>query len=205
MSSYIAGAVIGAGAVLAGVLITIGRDSRIRKEERNATKRRELQQAMQEYLAALDALMLEADDFPVPIRQTRVDRWVAKEVRGTTLEFLLHLIYRLLKRVVYGHRHDDLSDRLVAASAHLRLVAPPAVEQYMVEGESLGKEHRDGDEQWKERWKEFRSRMRTGFREALDDPGPTRRRFRLRPRPGIPRSHQQADSLGSPRRSGAAP
>jgi len=55
MSSYIVGAIIGAGAVLAGVLITIIRDGRIRKEDRLAANRRELQQAMQEYMAALDA------------------------------------------------------------------------------------------------------------------------------------------------------
>jgi hypothetical protein len=170
MSSYIVGAIIGAGAVLAGVLITIIRDGRIRKEDRLAANRRELQQAMQEYMAALDAAILEADDFPAPLRQTAVDQWFAKEVRGTLIESFLHLIYRLLKRAVYGHRLDDLSDRLVAASAHLRLVAPPAVEEYMREAEALGKEHRASDEDWKEKWKALRAKMRQGFREALDEP-----------------------------------
>ena len=82
------------------MLITIIRDGRIRKEDRLATNRRELQLAMQEYMAALDAAILEADDFPAPLRQTAVDRWVAKEVRATVIEVFLHLIYRLLKRTL---------------------------------------------------------------------------------------------------------
>jgi hypothetical protein len=55
-----------------------------------------------------------------------------------------------------------------AWSAHLRLVAPPEVEAYMIEGEALGRRHVAGDEAWTAEWRDFRSRMRQGFREALD-------------------------------------
>jgi hypothetical protein len=170
MSSYIAGSLIGAGAALAGGVFATLRDSRLRKEQRIATNRRELRQAMQGYLAALDAIMLEAADFPAPSHMTRVDRWIDRmliRVMGPLAPFIAT---RLINRLVYGLRHDELSDRLVAAAAQLRLVAPPAIEEYMREAEMLAREHRGGSEQWRERWKAFRLRMRQGFREALDNP-----------------------------------
>lgn len=168
---YLVSAVIGAGAVIVGVVLTGMRETRLRTEDRDASRRAELKQAMREYLAALDAVMLEAEDFPLPPRLNRVDEWFAESVKGTIVEMLGHFIVRLLRRLIYGHRHDDLSDRLVAAAAHLRLVAPPAVEQFMSEVEVIAQARQTGDKNAKERWKEFRARMRQGFREALDNAG----------------------------------
>lgn len=166
---YIVSAIIGAGAVLLGVIITGSRERRLRIAERDERRRAELKQAMQEYLAALDAVMLESEDFPVPPRLTRADEWVFRSMRGTVVELVFHIALRLLKRLVYGHRHDDLSDRLVAAAAHLRLVATPTVEEYMREVETLGSGHKPGDEQWTAQWKDFRSGMRQGFKKALGE------------------------------------
>ena len=79
------------------------------------------------------------------------------------------IFVRLLQRAIYGRRAGEVTDRLVAASAHLRLIAPPAVEAYMVEAEVVTRSHRPGDKKWQEEWKAFRGRMRQGFREALDE------------------------------------
>jgi hypothetical protein len=123
---------------------------------------------MRSYLSALDDLTLEDEAYPVRPRLTRADRWVQERLAGTSVEFLVTIIARLLERAMYGRRRHELTDRLTQAAAHLRLVAPPGVEAYMIEGEALGRRYAPGDEDWKKEWREFRSRMRQGFREALD-------------------------------------
>jgi hypothetical protein len=82
-----------------------------------------------------------------------------------------HVLGRLIERAVYGRRRHDLLDRLAAASAHLRLVAPPEVDAYMIKVEVLAEEHRPGDRKWIKRWRELRAEMRQGFREALHEHG----------------------------------
>jgi hypothetical protein len=165
--SHIGALIVAATTVLVFVL-TGRRERRIRAEERAATDRGELQRAMREYLAATDAVVLEAErEFPRP-RLTRADRWLEKSLKGTSLEFLALIVVRLLQRAMYGRRPGEVTDRLAAASAHLRLVAPPEVEAYMVEAEGVTKRHRPGDEEWMEEWRALRERMRHGFREALD-------------------------------------
>jgi hypothetical protein len=57
---YILGPVVGAGATLLRVTLTGRRDDRIRREERDAGRREQLEQAMWRYLAASDALTPEA-------------------------------------------------------------------------------------------------------------------------------------------------
>jgi hypothetical protein len=155
VSDYIVGTLIGAGIVAA-------------TEEREGAYKAELQRAMREYLAAADAAVLEAEkEMPRP-RLTRADRWVEKTLDGTPVEFLALIFVRLLQRAMYGRRPGEVTDRLVAASAHLRLVAPPAVEAYMAEAEAVTRNHKPGDEKWQEEWKAFRQKMREGFREELD-------------------------------------
>jgi hypothetical protein len=170
VSAYVTGAAISATSAALGYGANALRERGARKEAAKAARSAELRQAMREYLAALDASILEAEDFPVPPRVTKIDRWVEKEVRGTVVEFFGHIVVRLLKRVVYGRRHNDLSDRLVAASAHLRLVSTPRIEELLLEVDTLVKEKEQdgGDEQWKQKWREFRSRMRECFREELE-------------------------------------
>jgi hypothetical protein len=173
VSSYIEGTLIGALIVAVTTvlvfMLTGRREKRIRAEERALADKGELQQAMREYLAAVDAAVLEAErEFPPP-RMSRADRWIERTLDGTSMEFLALIIVRLLQRAMYGRRPGEVTDRLAAASAHLRLIAPPAVEAYMVEAEALTKEHKPSDDKWQEEWKAFRARMRQGFRQALDD------------------------------------
>jgi hypothetical protein len=165
------GAGIGAGATVLGLTLSGRRDDRIRREERQSSRRAELEQAMWRYLAAIDALTAEASDEPPPQAQPmRIDPWLIRFAKATSLDFVGFILGRLLQRAIYGNRHNQLIDRLADASAHLRLIAPPAVEAFMVEGESLRKRHRTRDERWLEEWMDFRGRMRTGFREILDTP-----------------------------------
>lgn len=168
---YIIGPVIGVGATVLGVTIAGKRDDRIRGEERESSRRAQLEQAMWRYLAAIDALTVEATgELPPQAQPMRIDPWVMKVAKATSLDFIGYIVSRLLQRAMYGNRHNQLTDRLADASAHLRLIAPPAVEAFMVEGEELSKRHKAHDEQWLDDWLDFRRRMRAGFREILDAP-----------------------------------
>jgi hypothetical protein len=168
MSSYVAGALIAAASAALGYGASVLRDRAVRREAARAANRAELYRAMREYGAALDAAILEAADLPINPRMNALDRWFERQVRATVVEFVGHIVVRLLKRAVYGHRHEDISDRLVAAANRLRLVAPPQVEECMLEADKLVKEHRSGDDEWTERWGEYRSRLRQVCRDALD-------------------------------------
>jgi hypothetical protein len=72
---------------------------------------------------------------------------------------------------MFGKRPEQLGDRLADAAAHLRLIASPEVERYMIEGEQLSRKYEPGNERWLEDWKAYTSRMRAGFRAALDQLG----------------------------------
>jgi hypothetical protein len=168
---YIIAAVIGAGATGGGVVLSNNRDDRIRSEQRDEARQADLKQAMRGYLAAVDALTAEMPgDIPAKPPPTRLDEWLLKAGKATSLDFLAFIITRLLQRAMYGKRPHQLLDRLADASAHLRLIAPPAVEAFMIEGEALAREYAPHDQHWLETWMEFRERMRAGFREALDQP-----------------------------------
>jgi hypothetical protein len=169
MSSYVIGALIATATTVLGFTLNAWREQGVRRELRRAERQGELQRAMRSYLSALDDLILGDDGHPVRPRLTRADRWMQTRLQGTSIDFLVTIIARLLERAMYGRRRYELNDRLTQAASHLRLVAPPEVEAYMIEGETLGRRHRAGDEEWMTEWREFRSRMRRGFREALDD------------------------------------
>ncbi len=168
---YIIGPVIGAGATVLGVTLSSKRDDRIRREESATARRAQLEQAMWRYLAAIDALTAEASDDPPPKPEPmRIDPFLMKVAKKTSLDFVGFILSRLLQRAIYGNRHYQLLDRLADASAHLRLICPPAVEEFMAEGEKLSKRYKPDDAHWLADWMEFRSRMRAGFREILDTP-----------------------------------
>lgn len=165
----IVGAVIGAGTATLGTALASRRDNRIRKEQRADARRAELQQAMRSYLAAVDSLTAEMpEDTPPKPPPSRLDPLINKMAGALSLDFLAFIITRLLQRAMYGGRPHQLLDRLADAASHLRLVAPPEVEVYMIESEQIASKYAPHDEQWLETWKDFRQRMRTGFREILD-------------------------------------
>jgi hypothetical protein len=167
MSSYIAGSLIGAAAVLAGVLITAVRDGRIRKAERAERRRAELHQAMYEYLAALDGVTYDLTSEPAAPRRTAFDEMMDRAVEKAGFELALHLFIRLLRRAVYGRRQYEVVDRLAVASARLRLIAPPEVEEMMRAADTMARLYKAGDEEWSRCWMELRSEMRQRFRDVL--------------------------------------
>jgi hypothetical protein len=169
MSAYVTGAAISATSAALGYGANALRERGARKEAARAARGTELHQALREYVAALDASMMEVEDFPMPPKMTALDRWMERKLQGTLLDLARHLVIRLLKRLVYGHRHDDLSDRLVAASARLRLVAPPQVEALMVEVEALARKYPVGDPHLLTSWKPLRERIRREFKDAVED------------------------------------
>lgn len=166
---YIIGGVIGVGASALGYGLSSRRDDRIRAEERKAARHAELKQAMRGYLAAVDALTAEMpEDVPPKPPPSRFDSWLLKFANASSLDFVAFIIGRLLQRAMYGNRPNQLLDRLADASAHLRLIATPEVDNFMVEGEALSRAYKPRDVEWLNTWKEYRGRMRTGFREILD-------------------------------------
>jgi hypothetical protein len=167
MSSYVVGALIGVFGLLAGVLITTTRDARIRRAERAEARRRELQQAITEYLAVLDVLAYEAAREPV-LHPTAIDRLLDRIAEKTGLEPAVDLVVKFLRRLIHGSRPHEQIDRLAAASARLRLIAPPSVEEAMHAMETMARLHRAGDEEWRERWLELRQLTRQRCRDVLD-------------------------------------
>jgi hypothetical protein len=71
---------------------------------------------------------------------------------------------------MYGERPGVPLDRLADASAHLSLMAPPAVDALIAEAENLTRSYAPHDERWMADWKEYRSRLRQGFRNELENP-----------------------------------
>jgi len=165
----IIGAAIGAGATVLGVRLNSRRDDRIRMEDRKSAQHAELLHAMHAYLAAINAITCEMPNELVVPPLSKFDQTLVKLGDALGLAFPAAIIGRLLQRAMYGGRHHQLLDRMVDASAHLRLVATPAVEALMLDGAGVAHKYIPGDEQWLETWTDFRDRIRTGFREVLDD------------------------------------
>lgn len=167
MSGYVVGSLIGGGFVLAGVLVTAIRDDRARKSERQAERTAKLENAMREYLAALDAIALEGMDTPPAPAPSRTDKaldWLAKQ---TSLDTVAHILVRVLRRAAYGRRRDDLVDRMTLAATQLRLIAPGSVLAIMREIDEATKDGDPSDAEWYGRWKEMRGPVRDRFREEL--------------------------------------
>jgi len=169
MSSYLIGSLVGGGFVLAGSLLTMVRESRVRKAEHRAARRAELKSAMREYLAALDAVAIEIADSPATPRPTRVDAFLDWLADRTGFSVILFILIRLLRRATHGGRHDELSDRLVAASAHLRLIAPVGILDLMREIEDTAERYEPASGRWSGEWKVLRIRVRAAFRAELGE------------------------------------
>src|ERR1700727_2507587 len=167
-AGIIIGAVIGFAGTGGVGWLAGKRDDRLREEDRKDAKRAELKAAMANYLAAIDALTLELPNDPPPTEPLAIDKWIMKMAKITGIDFVGFILARFLHRAMYGKRPAELADRLADAASYLRLIAPPEVEQYMIEGQALSQEYKPHDKQWVEGWDEFRKRMRAGFRAALD-------------------------------------
>ena len=166
MSSYVVGSVVGGGFVLAGVLLTTIRDVFARRAERRSASAARLEAAMREYLAALDALAYEVSDTPVPPKQNQLDRILDLAAERTGFDIVVHILVRILLRIAYGRRHNELVDRLALASAQLRLIAPDSVLAIMREIDAATESSPTGPG-WHQRWQGMRDRVRGAFREEL--------------------------------------
>lgn len=167
----IIGAGIGVGSTTLAGWLASRRDDRIRREERTDARHSELGLAMRNYLAAIAAIAAELPNDRPPLQPSAIDPWLDKLAKLTGLDFIAYIVGRLLQRAMFGKRPEQLGDRLADAAAHLRLIAPPEVERYMIEGEQLSRKYEPGNERWLEDWKDYMSRMRVGFRATLDQLG----------------------------------
>jgi hypothetical protein len=167
MSSYVEGAFIGGGFVLAGVLVTTVRDAITRKAEHRAVFAARLEGAMREYLAVLDALASEVSDMPAVPKQTALDRWLDRVAERTSFDIITHIVLRVLRRAVYGKRPDELVDRMALASTQLRLIAPDSVLAIMREIDAATERAGPGGVGWHREWKSMRDHVRGAFRKEL--------------------------------------
>jgi hypothetical protein len=147
---------------------------------------------MREFLAAVDLVMLEASNEIRPPELTRFDRKLIAATKFLGIAKFLSLdtvgevAARALQRLIYGQRPQHLTDRLVAASAHLRLIAPPDIDAILLELDGLMKRYAQGDEAWQAEWTAFRTRMRATFRDHIAE-ATARRRLLTRMRAhGLP-------------------
>jgi hypothetical protein len=145
------------GGVLVGALATISASglqmfgaSRIRKADDRATHRSELAGAMREYLTVLDLVVEELRGVPNH----------PKSRIGSRLDRQLYAIAR-------GTRQQELADRLAAAAAHLRLVAPDDVDELMQKVQAHTRGYEAGDDKWFADWVTLRAEVRDGFKAAL--------------------------------------
>lgn len=169
MSPYIVGVVIGVGGTLLIWLLTTWREHLAERQRRRDYDRLVLKGALADYLAALDAAALEMMDQPVPPVLNVVDRAIDLLIKKLGLEWVVMVVVRVLRRIAYGRRLGELTDRMTAASAHLRLVAPPEVLVLMQEVDELFSGSASRSDTWKSQWPSVRERLRDGFRQALDD------------------------------------
>lgn len=139
-----------------------------RRTDARGAKRAELKTAMREYLAALDALTSELLDQPAPVAPTRVDRAVGRVMTKAGADVPTFLLNRMVHRLAFGQRQAQVIDRIAAASAYLRLVAPPSVVELMQEVDAVGRTYRAGDPRWTSSWLKTRDQIRSAFREHLD-------------------------------------
>jgi hypothetical protein len=141
----------------------------------------ELQVAMREFLAAVDAVMFEASGEMQAPELNRLDRKLVAVTKLLGMDFVGEIAARILQRLIYGQRPQQLVDRMGAATAHLRLIAPPEIDAILLELDGLGKRYKQGDHAWQAEWTAFRTRMRAAFREHVQS-GANRRRLQLRRR-----------------------
>lgn len=167
MSSYIVGSLLGGGFVIVGVTITALRDVFVRRGERRATDAARLMGAMREYLAALDVLAWEVSDMPTAPKHSRVDRWLDLIAERTSFDVIIHIVVRILRRMTYGPRPDQLLDRLAVASSELRLIAPDSVLAIMrtIDGRTGGPA--SAGREWAGAWRSIRDETREAFRKEL--------------------------------------
>jgi hypothetical protein len=173
MSSYVVGALIGGGTTVLGFALSAVREGRIRKEASREASRAELKLAMREYLASLDQIVRERVFYPADVDHMPVwVRWterlpLERVLRGSVIEYAAIIILRMIQRAAYGPRLDEVTDRLTAASTHLRLIGTPRVYEGMEEASELLATYAD-DAEWKAKWGALRASLRQRFRIELE-------------------------------------
>jgi hypothetical protein len=95
----------------------------------------------------------------------RTARWTGW-LQRTGLDVVVHICVRVLRRLAYGRRRDELADRLTLAAAELRLIAPPGVLSVMEQIPRVDAGDPAGAA-WRAEWSVVRDEIRDGFREQL--------------------------------------
>lgn len=161
------GAVTGlAGAVgtLAGVAVGGFVTIKVARESQRDVQRGELSRALAGYMQATQLIAFEMASMP---KSTWLERQVDRLPTGR-----IHFFFnRLLARMIFGQRHDELQERYYRASAEVVLIAPIEVIGLVREIEALFNdwERHAGSTDMPRRWSNLSERLRLVAQSTLDE------------------------------------
>lgn len=115
-SDTITGLVGGLG-TLAGVVVGGFITLKVARESQRGTKRTELARALAGYMQATQLVAFEMSSMPK-------STWLERQIDRVPTGRIHFFINRLLARMIFGQRHDELRERYYRASAEVVLIAP---------------------------------------------------------------------------------
>ena len=142
---------------LGGVMLAERFAARRRAVEGQERLAASVQTAFADYLAAVDAVTAEIEAIPT-VPSGWVNRLVEQLERVFIIRWLTFIITQGLMRLLYGNRANEVDDRYLAASARIRLLAPPALLACVAELDEIRSGQRSRGNDWERRWAEARSR-----------------------------------------------
>jgi hypothetical protein len=163
-SSDVVAGLIGALGSLAGVAVGGFVTLKVTREGRTDAQRGELSRALAGYMQATQLVAFEMASMP---RSTWLERQVDRLPTGR-----IHFFFnRLLARLIFGRRHDELRERYYRASAEVVLIAPIEVIGLVREIEAFFNDwerHPDSAD-LPRRWADVAERLRLTAQSTLDE------------------------------------
>lgn len=149
---------------LAGVAVGGFVTIKVAREGQRDALRGELARALAGYMQATQLIAFEMASMP---KTTRLERQLDRLPTGR-IHFFFH---RLLARVIFGRRHDELRERYYRASADVVLIAPIEVIGLVREIEAFFNdwERRPDSKEMPRRWADLGERLRLIAQSTLDE------------------------------------
>ncbi|HEY3759763.1 MAG TPA: hypothetical protein VGL37_08370 [Solirubrobacteraceae bacterium] len=155
--------IVGAAASFVGLIVGAFVTLKVARDNQKSAQQVELARALAGYMQATQLVAMELASMPKP---TRFERQLDRMPSGRGQFFF----NRLLSRVIFGKRHDELRDRYHRASAEVILAAPIPVIDLVREIDDLFSE-------WEQHpgaslggpWHEVRRRLRLTAQKAVDE------------------------------------
>jgi hypothetical protein len=163
-SSDLVTGIVGAVASLAGVAVGGFVTLKVAREGQRDAQRGELSRALAGYMQAAQLIAFEMASMP---KSTWLERQLDRLPTGR-----VHFFFnRLLARLIFGRRHDELRERYYRASAEAVLIAPIGVIGLVREIEAFFNDwerHPDSADMPR-RWADLAERLRLTAQTTLDE------------------------------------